>query len=59
MTRTSKQAQRRMTSPRRHRKPAIKTGSLSDNFSLGYKEHQNAVDAEFAKKVFIPKIKSR
>jgi hypothetical protein len=57
MTRMSKQGKRRMISPRKHKKPVMKTGSLTDNLSLGYKEHLNAAEGEFATKVFIPKIK--
>jgi hypothetical protein len=56
MTRTSKQAERRATSPRKRRPPAInKTGTRTDN--LIFKAHENAIEGEMAAKVFIPKIK--
>ncbi len=57
MTRISKQARRRNQSPRKHRAPSPKTGSLKDNLPLGHKEHANAIDGEIAQTMFIPKIK--
>jgi len=57
MTRISKKAIRRATCPRKHRKPAVKTGPKKDNLPAGFKTHENAADNELAKKVFIPKIK--
>lgn len=57
MTRISKQSERRAQSPRKHRKPSIKTGSLKCNLPLGYKEHANALETELTVATFIPKIK--
>ncbi len=57
MTRISKQAERRAQSPRKHRKPSPKTGSLKCNLPLGYKEHSNALEVEFAVPTFIAKVK--
>jgi hypothetical protein len=57
MTRISKQAEKRHTSPRRTRKPSPKTGPLKDKLPLGFKAHANAVEGELAEKVFIPKIR--
>jgi len=57
MTRISKQSERRAQSPRKHRKPSIKTGSLKCNLPLGYKEHPNALETEFAVTTFIAKVK--
>ena len=56
MTRTSKQAERRARSPRKHRGPSPSTGPKKDNLSKGYKEHPNAVEGELSAKMFIPKI---
>lgn len=57
MTRMSKQSQRRALSPRKHKKPTVKTGSKKDNLSQGYKPHENAFQGEA--QVFIPKIKNK
>ena len=57
MVRIAKQKERRQRSPRKHRAPSPKTGALSDNLPLGYKEHANAVQGELAGLAFIPKIK--
>jgi len=58
MTRQSKQGERRARSPRKHKKPSLKTGSLKDNLPLGFKEHANTLSgAELNETVFIPKIK--
>ena len=57
MTRMSKQGERRHRFPRKHRAPSSKTGSLKDNLPNGFKTHDNAVEGEMAKMVFIPKIK--
>ncbi|MCH9626672.1 MAG: hypothetical protein S4CHLAM2_03000 [Chlamydiales bacterium] len=55
MTRTSKQEERRARSPRKHKKPSVKTGPKKDNLPSGYKEHANALSTEA--NVFIPKVK--
>lgn len=57
MVRISKQSERRNRSPRKHKSPSVKTGSLKDNLANGYKEHNNALSGELAAKAFIPKIK--
>ena len=57
MTRMSKKAKRRAVSPRKHRAPAVKTGPKKDALPLGYKTHNNAVEGELAKSIFIPKIR--
>ena len=58
MTRISKQQERRMRSPRKHKKPSIKTGSLKDNLPKGYKPHANALEGTaLVGLAFIPKIK--
>jgi len=58
MTRISKQKERRSISPRKNKKPSIKTGSLKDNLPLGYKPHINALDENAHQSLmFIPKIK--
>lgn len=57
MVRISKQAERRSRFPRKHRKPAEKTGPLKDNLPGGFKTHANAVEGAQAAMVFIPKIK--
>ncbi len=56
MTRMSKQGERRNQSPRKHKKPSVKTGSLKDNLPMGYKPHDNAHEAGC--NVFIPKVRS-
>lgn len=58
MVRISKQEERRMTSPRKYKKPSPKTGAQKDNLTEGYNVHQNAVKGELATKMFIPFIKS-
>lgn len=55
MTRMSKQGKRRAMSPRKHKKPSVKTGSKKDNLPLGYKAHDNAFEG--SNSVFIAKIK--
>lgn len=55
MVRISKQSEKRARSPRRNKKPAIKTGPREE--SIGFREHKNALEGEIAKKAFIPKIK--
>lgn len=57
MVRISKQSERRQRSPRKHRAPAVKTGPLKDNLSLGFKEHPNALEGDVAMMAFIPKIR--
>lgn len=57
MVRISKQAERRNQSPRRHRAPSPKTGTLKDNLALGFKSHANAVEGALSGAAFIPKIK--
>ena len=57
MTRISKKQERRSQSPRKHKKPALKTGSLPDNLPLGYKEHTNAMVDGKKINAFIPKMK--
>lgn len=57
MVRISKQSEKRAKSPRKHKKPAAKTGPRADQLSLGYKPHENAIAGDVAKTAFIPKIK--
>jgi len=57
MVRISKQSERRNQSPRKHRGPSVKTGSLTDNLPKGFKEHNNALQGEVAAGAFIPKIR--
>lgn len=57
MVRISKQNERRMKSPRKNKKPSVKTGTLKDNLPTGYKEHANALEGELATMAFIPKIR--
>jgi len=57
MTRTSKKEERRQRCPKKNKAPSVKTGPLKDNLPLGYKERENTLDGEMAKKVFIAKIK--
>lgn len=57
MVRISKQSEKRARSPRRPRKPSIKTGTKAENLPLGYKEHPNAIEGKEAQLAFIPKIK--
>lgn len=57
MTRTSKQAERRAMSPRKHRTPGVKTGSKKDNLPKGYREHSNAIDADLKETIFVGKVK--
>lgn len=58
MVRISKQRERRQVSPKKHKKPAEKTGPLKDNLSEGYKPHVNAIEGDFAKSAFIPRMKT-
>jgi len=57
MVRISKQSEKRNKSPRKHRAPAQKTGTLRDNLPKGFKEHTNALSGDYASTAFIPKIK--
>lgn len=57
MVRISKQSERRKQYKRKHRKAAIKTGSLKDNLENGFKLHENALEGDVSKFAFIPKIK--
>ena len=57
MTRMSKKEERRHRCPKKNKAPSVKTGSLKDNLSLGYKVRENTIDGELGKKVFISKIK--
>ncbi|MCH9609544.1 MAG: hypothetical protein S4CHLAM45_09400 [Chlamydiales bacterium] len=57
MTRTSKQEERRNRSPRKHKKPSVKTGSKKDNLPKGFKPHENALSEKINE--FIPKVRSR
>lgn len=57
MTRISKQAERRSTSPRKHRHPSKKTGPQKDCLELGYKQHANALEGSAAVAAYIPKVK--
>jgi len=57
MVRISKQEERRMRSHRRPSPPAKKTGPKKDNLAKGFKEHDNALEANAAQSMFIPKIK--
>ncbi len=57
MVRISKQAERRSRYRSKHKKPSDKTGPLADNLPGGFKPHANALEGDFAKTMFIPKIK--
>jgi hypothetical protein len=57
MTRISKKAERRNQSPRKHRHPSVKTGSLKDNLAKGYREHANAHEGSESELVFISKVR--
>ena len=57
MVRISKQEERRMVSPRKHRYPSPKTGALKDKLPLGYKEHSNGFVNDKNTNIFIGKIK--
>ena len=57
MVRIAKQAERRQRSPRKHRAPSPKTGSLRDNLPKGFKEHPNAMQGDLAGLAFVPKVK--
>lgn len=57
MVRISKQTERRHRSPRKHRNPSVKTGSLKDSLPNGYKEHPNALEGDLGKLAYIPKIR--
>ena len=54
MTRLSKQARRRLVSPRRPSQPGKKTGPKRDNLPHGYKAHANALSGSVAQSIFIP-----
>ena len=56
MTRTSKQAERRARSPRKHRAPSVATGPKTDNLVNGFKNHPNAVEGDLSALMFIPKL---
>ena len=43
--------------PRKPRYGSEKTGSLKDNLSKGYKEHENAFTGKSEQTVFIGKVK--
>jgi hypothetical protein len=51
----SKKGKRRAISPRKPKRPSVKTGFRQDNLAKGYKPHENAVETNSA--VFIGKIK--
>lgn len=57
MVRISKQSEKRMRFPRKHRRPSEKTGPLKDSLEKGFKEHPNAIAGEVSAFAFIPKIK--
>lgn len=57
MVRISKQMERRNTSPRKHRAPSKKTGTVKQNLSKGFKEHANSLEGGSEKLAFIPKIR--
>jgi hypothetical protein len=57
MVRISKQGEKRSRFPRKTKSPSAKTGALKDNLPKGYKVHENAVEGDLAKNVFIPKIR--
>ena len=57
MVRISKQQERRQVSPRKHRYPSPKTGSLKDKLPLGYRPHVNALVNEKNTTIFIGKTK--
>lgn len=57
MTRKSKQWERRSVSPRKNKKPSIKTGPKKDNLPAGYRLHANALaGTALAGSAFIPKL---
>ncbi len=57
MVRISKQNERRQRSPRRHQRASQKTGPQKDALPKGYKEHENAVAANLAPTIFVPKVR--
>ncbi len=57
MVRISKQGEKRHRFPRKHRAPSLKTGTREDNLPGGFKPHENALEGDLAKLVFIPKVK--
>ncbi len=57
MIRLSKQARRRLQSPRRPQPPALKTGPKKDQLPQGYKQVVNAVEGDLKQEMFIPKGK--
>lgn len=56
MTRMSKQGERRNRSPRKHKKPSVKTGPKKDNLAEGYKPHENACAP--GSNIFIAKVRT-
>ncbi len=57
MTRMSKKGERRAVSPRKHKKPSLKTGARKDNLPSGFHEQHNALaGTEWGTKVFVPKL---
>ena len=56
MTRISKQGRRRAISPRRPRRPSLKTGPKQDTLAQGYKSHSNAIAGDTAITRFFPKV---
>lgn len=55
MTRIGKQQERRMQNPKKRKADIFKkTGPKKDNLKKGFKEHENALNDEYA---FIAKIK--
>lgn len=58
MVRISKQAKRRLVSPKRTKAPSAKSGPKQDALAQGYKFHENGVGQELSGLLFIPKIKS-
>lgn len=57
MTRLSKQARRRMVSPKRPKLSGPKTGPKEDNLKNGFKDRINSVQGSSAQQYFIGKVK--
>ena len=57
MVRLSKQTRRRQRSHKRPKAPAQKTGPLKETLAGGFKLHENAIQGELARAIFVPKIK--
>jgi hypothetical protein len=53
MTRMSKQGKKRAVSPRKNKKPSVKTGPKEEK---GFKAHKNAVQGDQLE-IFISKVK--